>query len=46
MSAEDLYLVAFFGINKFQKRVKQTKEAIHNAIEGLGYEVQEIRDEK
>ena len=40
------YIVAFFGINKFQKRVKQTKEAIHNAIEGLGYEVQEIRDEK
>ena len=27
------YLVAFFGINKFQKKVKQAKEAFHEAIE-------------
>ena len=27
------YLVAFFGINKFQKKVKQAKDAFHEAIE-------------
>ena len=38
------YLVAFFGINKFQKKVKKTKAAIHDAIEGFVNEVEGIEE--